>query len=389
MELNLGDTDACGPTAAQIDKFGTRYTKRLTECASLDERVGQLAITHPLVFFALATKYGPLKARREAVRCAVEGSPLRVICEIIGLPYCLRRIPPEACRARLPHVRWSPEAGRALTCLVPENAEIASAWLPRVHLAHQYAGEEFAIWLASHHRLFALRRPISKSAILVLALYAWNSRHAPLPFGRCTVKPWSPEISIEKAASRAAAWAQQVRVVCDLGPEGLESPWLPGDDIGEYRIAPILLPEQLVEEAAAMQNCVASYSYSLAQGECRLYSMTHLGTHVATIEIRFLRSRSGYQIVQMKGPLNAGCPQEVLRLSSLWLRRHSHAPPPDLNDVRPSREQRLRALMAPYLAHNNECGPPIDQITLKTLFAGTGEIARLAGRGSISRRLLR
>lgn len=376
MVGNLGKTDLCGATASAIEKFESRFWLRLIECAGISERIAQLATTHPLVFFALATRYGPLKYRREAVRLAVDGHPLRDICAAIGLPLPLRRIPPEACARLLPHVRWSPTAGRNLAPLVPKTPETAALWLPRVHLAHRYGDEEFALWFAAQHTLLA-KRSIGRAALTTLAIYAWNTRFAPLPLEASPIPPWTREMSLELAITRCASWFQQIQVVCDLTPEGLIDPWLPGGSVGSYIITPLLTPEQLLAEARHMQNCVASYSFSLAVNECRLYSVFSGSKHVATFELRYSRRRMVYKIAQVKGPSNSTAPYPVMRAVQTWLRRNSNAPPPPGNMPKPARDRTLLALLAPYLEIHGDTAPPADLTTFRTLSMGLGELTRM------------
>jgi hypothetical protein len=333
--------------ATQLARFGGRYVRRLAQCAALSERVAQLAFSHPVLFFALATQYGPLEHRQRAVQLAVDGRPLGEICAAIAIPLAFRRIAPESCREALTPARWSPDASRLLAPLIPTTNATAAAWLSGVSFAHQACDEAFAIWLAAQRPLFD-HRPVSKAALTALAMFAWYSQHSVLPAGDDPQARWRPDLSLENAVLRTAAWVQQVKLLVELGPEGLADTWLGEGTLAGYRFTPIATPEALYAEARAMHNCVMTYSSRLARDECRLFSMTHGRRPMATIEIAYSSDLGGFRIAQMKGPLNTECPREAVAAAHAWLARQPKGPPVRGRAGGPISEQRLRAYLAPW-----------------------------------------
>src|SRR3974390_229751 len=90
---------------AQIARFPGSVRARVRSCAAASPCMSQLAITFPLLLQAIATEYGPSEARSAAIKLVELGRPLAEVAAEIGLPLCLRRIPPEACGDSLP---WAP-----------------------------------------------------------------------------------------------------------------------------------------------------------------------------------------------------------------------------------------------------------------------------------------
>src|SRR5262245_27924252 len=97
-----------------LARFPVPFRKRVHNCAGISDNVGQLAYTFPLLLHALATEYGPHEARLAAIQLIEQGRPLAEVAAALGLPVCLRSLPPEACRDRLAWTRYSADFNRCI-----------------------------------------------------------------------------------------------------------------------------------------------------------------------------------------------------------------------------------------------------------------------------------
>ena len=335
-----------GPLAAPLARYDDRYQKSLVECAGVSERVAQLAHTHPVLFFALATKYGPLEERRAVVRLAVDGRPLSELSAAIGLPLCFRRLAPEACSKPLPYVRWSKDGNRLLAAHVPTDPAIAAAWLAGVQFAARACDETFAIWLAGQHTLFE-RRFVESHNLLPLAFFAWQSRYAHRVGVPSPPEPWLPCLSADAAILRTSDWLRALRDECSLGSGELAESWVPECEFEGFTFKPLTTIKSLKEEAAAMRNCVHTYGNVIAEGQCQLFSLQQQRRHVATIEIRPFNN--GYVIAQVKGQANANCDQGVWLLAALWLRKSKRRLiRPVVRPPQRTANERLQEILLPY-----------------------------------------
>lgn len=306
------------PMAAPLARYGERYQKTLAECAGVSERIAQLATTYPVLFFALATKYGPLEERRAVIRLAVDGRPLSEISAAIGLPACFRRLPPEACSSALPYVRWGEDANRRLATHVPNDPAVAAAWLAEVQFAARSCDETFAIWIAGQRSLFE-GRAAEPGNLLPLALFAWQSRYAHQVGLTSPPQPWMPCLGVDVAIMRASDWLRELRSECLFAAGELAESWVPESAFKGFTFKPLTTMKSLKDEAAAMRNCVHTYGQLIAEGECQLFSLRQQDHHLATIQIQPFND--GYTIAQLKGPANANCDDGVRLLATLWLRQ--------------------------------------------------------------------
>ena len=268
-------------TAVQLARFPYRNGHRLSACAAIHPRIAQLAWTHPVAFFALATACGPIEARQRAISLAVEGKPLATVSAALGLPLCFRHLPPEICRTRFPYFRWSTTASKRLAQLMPQTPRAAQAWLAGITFAARMGDEEIAIWLARHHKLLDDGRTAPR-LLLPLILFAWHTRYQPeLLLG---VQGWSPDLDCATTVTRTAIWLKRAKLNTDLGPGGLTSGWLPEGRLRGLRFVPLTTAADLIGEADAMHNCVVEYGEGLARNICRLFSVSQGEQRIATLD---------------------------------------------------------------------------------------------------------
>ncbi|RTL61528.1 MAG: hypothetical protein EKK41_27095, partial [Hyphomicrobiales bacterium] len=157
---------------AIIDQFRTVHCasrKGIVVMAEQSPRLADLARTHPVLFVALATGYGNPLRRAAAIDAALSGRRLRRVCELAGIPFCLRSVPRELCPVPLPHAEWSIDASPVLAQFIPDDPMTLCNWVPAIFFANGAAGEEFAMWLAIRHELFT-RQYLSSHYLLPIAL---------------------------------------------------------------------------------------------------------------------------------------------------------------------------------------------------------------------------
>jgi len=309
--------------AKQLARFqGHNIASELAPAAAISPRIAQLASSFPLLFAALVTGYGPDEHRAQATELIITGAPLSRVAEAMGLPLCLRHLPPEACPLSFSHVMWSPAASRLLASLIPSDPQTARAWLAGISYAARYGDETIAIWIARQHRLFAGEKTLPLPHLLLpFVLYAWHSRHHPgLLFDWA---PWMPSLELPEVYFRTVAWLKMIKPFVDLDTRGVDDAWLPEGRWGEYHFTPIADPRALIREAIAMESCLIEYSEGIARNFCRLFRIARSGRSIATMEVRPHETTGLPTVFQTKGMNNADCPQDVLHATEQFLTEHA------------------------------------------------------------------
>ncbi len=336
--------------AAHLARFRGHITGELASAAAISPRIAQLASSFPLLFTALVTGYGPEDNSARATELVIAGAPLSSVAAAMGLPLCLRHLPPEACPLSFSHVMWSPAASRLLASLIPSDPAIARVWPPGTSYAARYGDEPIAIWIARQHRLFGAgeKTPPLPHLLLPIVLYAWHSRHRPgLLLGWV---PWMPSLELPEAFFRTVAWLKVIKPYVDLDPWGVDDPWLPEGRLGEYHFTPITSPIALRLEAIAMESCLIEYSEGIARNYCRLFSVEHAGQTVATMEVRPSETTVLPIFFQIKGVKNADCPVEIQHAAEQFVKQHARAITNTRLPGNAGRSHRLKGLLRHYCA---------------------------------------
>lgn len=365
---------------SQLARYPRALAPRLAACAGLSVRIAQLSVSHPVLFHALATSYGPAAARRRAVRLTIEGRPLREVAAAVGLPLCFKRIAPESCGRKLPYVPWDGDAGRRLGAHIPKDANGAARWLLAVSLCGSTCHQRFAVWVAQQTKLFE-QRWVGEQALLPLAMYAWHGSSNHAPEALRPEQRWTARMNLRSAATAAAAWVRQLRLHAELGTAGVSDAWVrPASCFGHEFVA-LTTPQALLDEARAMHNCVDIYGSAIASGTCRLFSMRRGGRRLATIEIRPDSTGTRYVVAQMKGWANASCTLETCRAANLWLESEGATAPQQAPYwCEDEADGRLRDLLAPYAMQLGADGRAlISKTTNQTLSLGMKLLATKVG----------
>jgi hypothetical protein len=373
---NVGERDLI---AAQLQRFGTQYRPRLIACAALSDRIAQVSITFPVLFFALATRYGPIEHRRRAIHRAVDGYALADIAQALRLPLCFRHIPPEACHDALPYVHWSTEANKRFEPHVPRSAQAAAQWIVGVSRAARTCDEEFAYWLSRQRGLLESKR-FGTSAILPMALYAWHGQQPGLTPPLRPARRWSAQANARTAVTRSAAWLNSIKMEIVLGSIVPVDPWLPASTYRGYSFHPLTTACALHQEADVMNSCVESYSWPIANNKCRLFSMQRRGERIATLEVRPHKLFDSYAPVQLKGPSNSECVLELWHAASKWIEWCDRRPSerPTVTSAFTA-DDRLHEILTPYREAMSARCSEAPRITFASLSISMRRLYRCVG----------
>lgn len=334
---------------ALIARYAAPVRRELRRLIRSSERLAELASVFPGAVHALATRRGPPAARLQALSLIEQGAPLKVVARVLELPLWLRKLPPEAFSEPLDALPGSEAFTRRIATRMPHDSSESSHWLNAVSFAAKAAHEEFAVWVAEQPLFSEPANP--ERLFAVVAAYAWFSLVPTTRAHSLIVVPWRPEIAFDTAVCAAKSWLNRIRLVMQLKPGVITEPWLvPGEAMG-YTFMPLIEDREILEEAHAMQNCADQYADRLSRDKCRLFSIRHNGTRVATMEIGPHTRESGVlTVTQLKARHNMPAPVEVWRAAHGWLAQQPGLKrlPPMIAPERPLDGHVWTELMRPY-----------------------------------------
>lgn len=368
-----------------ISRYPQPVRRELRRLMRSSERVAELACVFPGALHALATRRGPPAARLQALSQIEQGAPLKLVAQTLDLPLWLRKLPPEAFEGSLGTVPGSEAFTRRIATRLPGEVSESARWLEAVCFAARAANEDFAIWIAEQ-TLFA--EPAAPEKLLaVISAYAWFSQAPDTRAHSLIVVPWRPEIAFDTAVCAAKSWLNRVRLVMQLKPGVITEPWLVAGEAMGYSFVPLVDDREILEEAHAMQNCADQYADRLSRDKCRLFSIRHAGTRVATMEIGPHTRESGVlTITQLKSRHNMPAPVDVWRAAHGWLATQPGLKrlPPMIAPDRPLDGVAWSELMRPY--REAKAGAPWlpQTATHGSMTVLDVDIADLARRGAVT-----
>lgn len=332
-----------------LGRFTSRHRPEIEAQAALSPRFAELSVTFPALLFALSTGYADAELRdiaRHTIRC---GAPLRSAADAIGLPWWLRRLPPECFEEPLAEI---PD-GRAFGCrvanLVPDDPVEAARWFARVTTAFQCAGEEYALWIARQRRFPAgVVGGISES---LLAAWAWHCLHPDTPGAGVVRCPWSDTMSLKRALEEAKAWSLRLDLAVAIGA-GIEDSWFPAGTFGNFEFVPLVRLDDFLSESLAMNNCLDQFADQVRLGQTRVFSIRKGGRPVADVEIGAHDDDCAVpRIVQLRGPRNRRAGPEIWQAALAWLACQTFRPLPRAMETtdRQRRQQLIRAIWRPMM----------------------------------------
>ncbi len=347
--VDAGIEDPVRRRTRRLEAFAPDYRRFVQELASFCQHVEDLADSFPALLFALATGYGTPAAREAAFAHVAAGDPLRQAADALGLPWWLRRLPPQAFTRPLGPVPSAPEFSTRVVPLIPSQPAAAGPWLERVLYAYQAGHAEFALWVG---RQLRGARPLpSDRGFVEMTAWGWHARHDETPGYRLLRRPWEATLSVRRASEEVAAWRQRIELVLCLG-EGIHDTWLMEGSARGYDFVALRTAQDFIAEAEAMDNCLDQYASRLEDGTVRVFSVRKHGRIVADLEIAAHEHEFGMpMITQLKSARNRRAPLEVWRAAYAWLGSQPIRPAaPDLALAgATARGPRLAELWRPYL----------------------------------------
>jgi hypothetical protein len=349
-----------------LARFPEPACGRMRTLAAAHPALADLALTFPALLVALAMpRAGQYAVRQQAIDLVAGGTPLRHVARLLQLPMWLRRLPPEAFHDAAPPVPASDAFACRIVNTLPEPQR-AGTWLAVVSLAYTACDEHFALWAARNFGDLAYRgcQPSSvalNTAARTLGLLAWYSRAGGTYASSLIGRPWTPDMSYEAARQSAYAWMERIEAELTLGGGGIEHTWCEPARVDGIDFVPITTAAAITEEAAAMRHCVLTYSFAIAEGVCRIWSLRKDGERIATLEIRACGTARRFATIgQIQGPGNADVDEAVWRAAYAWLLRQPQIACGALDCDRPLSHELWQRLWKPYWrAHGLEDWLPL------------------------------
>ena len=319
-----------GDVEMQVRRYAGRFRRRLRRLGETSPKCADLLFTFPGLSVALVSGHGTPRAREEALQLARSGARLADVALALQLPAWLRWLPPEAFDRPLPsslRVQASdPEFGRRIVQLRPSDPRDSSWWLQWVIAAREACDDEFAVWIAAQ-RIFESRRRLPFDCLVPLAMFAWFSRHQDFEAASYLNGQWTAKMNIGRAACLTRRWLHQVLHDLCFEDGCAASDWARARRVHGFDFVPLLTSGALIEEGAAMRNCLATYSANVVRGMCRLYSVRRDGERVATLEVRPVRGSGLPEIAQLLGPGNSKPTETVCAATLAWFDLQSYGVP--------------------------------------------------------------
>lgn len=331
-----------------LQSFHFSCRRRVDEIANQAACFEELAETFPGLLFALATNYGTAEARRAAVAHLISGSRLREAANALGLPWWMRKLPPQAFNKRLETLPDDPKFSARIVNLLPTVPAISAKWLERVTQAYRICGPEFALWVARHDRFHAPL--ITDPALPYVAAWAWFASHPDTLGAQLLRRPWTPNMSPRRAFDEVTAWRKRIRLALTLSALG-RKPWLSEGSALGYEFVELRTIDDFIAESDTMDNCLDSFSEKLESGVSYVFSIRRNGSPVADIEIGVHPVEPTMpSIVQLRGPKNKRAHPEIWRAAYNWLGNQELHPVPAQVVNSAARRRAWRTLWKPYLS---------------------------------------
>jgi hypothetical protein len=330
-----------------LQSFHPEFRNQVRQLVERASCFADLATTFPGLLFALATGYGSVDAREAALQRVEAGSALKHAAEALGLPWWLRRLPPQAFTEHLTALPGDMDFSTRIANLLPSAPGQSGSWLERVQQAYRTCDASFALWIARHERLHA--SPGSDATLPFLAAWAWHSSHPETPGGRILRRPWTPSISPRRALEEMTIWRKRIALAISLAATGHE-PWLEGASVNGYDFVPLRTVEEFIAESQAMENCLDGFADKIDTGNSFVFSIRVEGKPVADVEIGahpvdMLRPT----IIQLRGRRNRLAKAALWKATYAWLASQAMAQPPSRRPSLSRRRQAWREFWKPYL----------------------------------------
>jgi hypothetical protein len=304
---------------ARLRRYDHRYQARVRALADRHARLAQLAVSFPALLFALAAPPSGVDTARVIARI-IAGAPLAELAALVRIPLWLRKLPPEAFVQPIPDLPNGKVLRRRIVNHLPTTSRRASAWLQAVAEAAEWAHELVAVWIARELTRGRAEAPLQE--LRSISLFAWFSTQPGTRGHDLVDRPWSPAMRFATAAYHAGLWRTRVELELNLGHTPIADVWLKPGSVDGHDFVPLRTIADIVEEAAAMRNCVRSYGRALAYNGLRIWSVRRAGERVATLAVGLRGGDPLPAIVQLLASNNDEAPPEVWWAARRWLHGH-------------------------------------------------------------------
>lgn len=302
----------------QLGRYCPRHQGAVRALAMRHARLADLALSFPALLFALAVPRRDLDPAR-AIGLAVGGSSLAEAATAAGVALWLRKLPPEAFVDRLARLPDGPSFRCRIANHLPARRH-AAHWLQAVSRTAGLADDSVTIWIARETARDP--RSVKLDYLRLVSLWAWFSNRQGT-FGHGMIrKRWTADVRFVPAVDAAHDWRRVIELHVNLGQGPIADLWLRPAHVYGFDFKPLASASEIVDEAAAMNNCLRNYGKDVAHNFARLWSMRMNGQRVATLEVAFGSSDPLPRVVQLKGPANAEMPVEVWWAAHQWVNMH-------------------------------------------------------------------
>ncbi|TWT01679.1 PcfJ domain-containing protein [Reyranella sp. CPCC 100927] len=324
----------------QLRRYQKPFQSAVRALARRHTRLADLAASFPALLFALAVPRLGVKPE-PAIARVIQGQSLAEIAAAAGIPLWLRKLSPEALARPIRKLPDGALFRRQIVNHLPPSTKLAPAWLEAVTDVATFAHEAAAVWIAREF----VREPkhVEPARLRLLSLWLWFSCQ-PETFGYTLIdKPWTLDMRIGTAFTAANAWHTTLELHLNLGHQPIADVWLRAGRVGGYDFLPLTSIAAIIEEAAAMRNCVRTYGNSLAHNRSRLWSLRRDGERIATLCVA-ARNEPLLNIVELRGPGNAEAPIDSWWAARQWLHMH------DLPQIKTGRRESAPLDRATWIA---------------------------------------
>lgn len=138
-----------------VARFAPADRARLDRLVARHPYLEDLLWSFPGLAHALACGAydGALCERVQAMICA--GAALQHAARESGLPFWLRRLPPEAFNGKIPELPCDPGFGLKVCNHLPDTQADARRWLDCLSLSYRICDGDFALWVARNWGAFS------------------------------------------------------------------------------------------------------------------------------------------------------------------------------------------------------------------------------------------
>jgi hypothetical protein len=339
----------------QLQRFHRRYQKPITLLARQHAAVADLAFSFPAVLFALACPHKGLN-RAAVLHAVIAGSPLKTVAQLAGLPFWLKKLPPEAFSAPIGKLPADP----AFVALIGQNLPTPAKAQKWFKIVQALAGIGHGPYVAWGVRVFTdatlQKRAWENQRAHLLALWSWYSLHGQGVAAACIAKPWHPKMTLKQAIEAAHEWHDGVRQKLALRDGLVTDFWFDRAVIDGFAFEPLVDAGQIRFEAKQMKNCLATYVESVAQDRCRLWKVVRDGKTEAVLELTCQSGLLVPHVTELRGPDNADVSLELAMAVRRWQFEQPLAsvkPRKSLGDIALS-QLVWRDLWKPYWLHQRK-----------------------------------